>query len=136
MRVLLNVINPSKTTTCQGWKRNCAELLLLLITRGKFGFSHRKKVYPHMHVTPISKEARECHPYIKGPRKMKFPDRALDSMLFPNMENQVSVWICHQDTYYPTRNNCLRHNETLNTKKQRKEHPVSDFKIKSKQWDE
>lgn len=80
-----------------------------------------------MNVTLSSKEDRKCHPFIKHPRKMSFTDRDLDSMLLI-MENLFSIWIHNQNTCYPTKNNCLSHNEALNTKKQRKQHPVSGFK--------
>lgn len=53
-----------------------------------FGFSYRKTFYPHIYVPSSSKDVRDYHLYIKDPRKMGFTDRALDSMLLPNMEKQ------------------------------------------------
>ena len=76
-----------------------------------------------MQVTSGNKKDRERHPYVKNPRKTSFTDRALDSMLLPNTENQFSILIWNQDMY-SNKSNCLGHSEALNTR-EKKEHPVS-----------
>lgn len=62
---------------------------------GKSGFSHRKELTPHMRVMPLSKTG-SVTPGLESPRKIRFTDRALDSVLPPNVENQFSIWACHQ----------------------------------------